>query len=72
MGTMDLRKTMNINRKNNMEFISRQKLNKEIDESLKRDKFVCDVFLGINNEKSFFKWLLIKYRFLRLLYFKIF
>jgi len=37
-----------------------------------RDEFICDVYLGINEEKNILKYILIKFKFLRKLFFKIF
>ena len=56
----------------NFDLITREELNKLIDDTIKRQKFICDVYLGINKEKSILKYILIKFKFLRKLYFKIF
>lgn len=48
------------NMKINMDFITQ------------RDEFICDVYLGINEEKNILKYILIKFKFLRKIFFKIF
>jgi len=39
----------------NREFITRKELNRDIDKMLKHEAFVCDVLLGVNEEKSLLK-----------------
>ena len=56
----------------NFDLITREALNKLNDDTIKREKFICDVYLGINEEKNILKYILIKFKFLIKLFFKIF
>lgn len=56
----------------NFDLITREESNKLNDDTIKREKFICDVYLGINEEKNILKYILIKFKFLRKIFFKIF